>query len=97
MSDVKETHVPNYRELAVKRVFPELRVNEHFMKYMPNYPEKMLPEKAYFYSFLNLLYANGTENLLKAWRQKISIAMAEDKDKMVDATPEILEEINSLL
>ena len=97
MSDIEETHVPNSRELAVKRVIPELRVNEHFIKYMPDYPEKMLAEKAYFYLVSNSLYPNGTENLLKTWRQKRSIGIAEDKGEQLEETLEILYEINSLL
>ena len=43
-TDVSEIYVPNYRELVVKQVFPELKVNELLMKYMPNYPEGGFPE-----------------------------------------------------
>ena len=64
-TDVSEIYVLNYRELAVKRVFPELKVNEILMKYMSDYPEGGFPEKTYFYSIMNSLLPNGTGALIK--------------------------------
>ena len=89
-TDVSEIYVSNYRELAVKRVFPELKMNELLMKNMPDYPEDGFPEKTYFYSIMNSLFRNGTGALIKTWRLKRSIAELEDKKEMVEVTSEIL-------
>ena len=88
--DVSEVYVPNYRELVVKRVFPELEVNELLIKFMPDYPEVGFPEKTYFHSIMNSLFPNGTRAFIKTWRLKRSIAELELKKEMVEVTPDIL-------
>ena len=68
IAEVNTIHVQSYREITVKRVYPELKGIENLMKYIPDYPDKVLPEKFFFYSTLAILYPYNTENLIKSWR-----------------------------
>ena len=61
IAEVNTIHVPSYRELEVKRVCPELKGIENLIKYIPDYPDKVLPEN-FFYSILASLYSYNTEN-----------------------------------
>ena len=54
--DVNEIHVPNYRELAVKRVYEGFKEIEFLMKYMADYLEGVFPENSFFYSILSTIY-----------------------------------------
>ena len=95
--DVNEIHAPNYRELVVKRVYEGLKEIEFLMKYMPDYPEGVFPEKSFFYSVLSTIYPYWTKNLVEEWRKKRSVAHSTDRQEMVEIIPDILEEINKLL
>ena len=63
--DVNEIHVPNYRELAVKHAYEGLKEIEFLMKYMPDYPEGVFPEKSFFYPILSTIYPHLTKNLVE--------------------------------
>ena len=83
IAEVNTIHVPSYRELAVKRVYPELKGIENLMKYIPDYPDKVLPEKFFFYSILATLYPYNTENLIKSWRAARAVTEHQDQIEKV--------------
>ena len=95
--DVNEIHVTNYRELAVKRVYEGLKEIEFLMKYMPDYPEGVSPEKLFFCPVLSTIYPDWTKNLVEEWRKKRSVAQSIDRQEIVEIIPDILKEINKLL
>ena len=97
IAEVNTIYVASYREIAVKRVYPELKGIENLMKFIPDYPHKVLPENFFFYSILITLYPYNTENLIKSWKTTRAVTEHQDQIEKVDATPQILEEINNLL
>ena len=97
IAEINTIHVPSYRELVVKRVYPELKGIENLMKYIPDYPDKVIPEKFFFYSILATFYPYNTENLIKSWRTASAAIERQGQIEKVEATPQILEEINNLL
>ena len=56
IAEVNTIHVPIYIELAVKRVYPELKGIENLMKYIPDYPDKVLLEKFFLKSSSSIQY-----------------------------------------
>ena len=67
------------------------------MRYIPDYPDKVLPERFFFYSILATLFPNNTKGLIKTWRMKRAVTENQDQQEMIEAVPQVLEEINSLL
>ena len=67
------------------------------MRYFPDYPENIFPEKYFMYTILATIYPKNTKNLILEWRKKRSITENHDQQELIEAVPEILEEINSLL
>ena len=67
------------------------------IRYFPDYPDNILPEKYFMYIILATIYPKNTKNLILEWRKKRSITESHDQQKLIEAVPEILEEINSLL
>ena len=96
-NEVNEIYNPSYRELAVKNVYPELKGIELLMRYFPDYPENILPERSFKYAILSTLSPNNMKNLITDWRKARCIYGNSDQQELVDVAPEILEEINNIL
>ena len=56
IAEVNTIHVSSNRELAVKRVYPELKGIENLMKYISDNPDKVLPEKFFLKSSSSIKY-----------------------------------------
>ena len=54
LNDVKYVNVPLYDELAVVKIWPQMRDDAEFMQYFPTkMPKGRLPDRAYFYNIMN--------------------------------------------
>ena len=80
--DINEIHAPNYRELAVKRVYEGLKEIEFLIKYIPDYPEGVFPEKIIFlFCIINNLFILN-KKLVEELRKKRSVAQRTDRQEM---------------
>ena len=56
IKEVRTVNVPKFDELSVKKLFPLMRTDLHFMRFFPdNYPEGRWPDRRYFFNVLNTL------------------------------------------
>ena len=67
------------------------------MKYMPDYPDKQLPPRDFFFVFLSTLYSKETEDLVKAAYKTRKIHYKKNEDNMIEATPDVKAAIDSIL
>ena len=66
MSEVNPINIPNYKELSVKALWPQMREDPTFMLYMPDeFAEGKGPAKQYFFDILNTLYNDFVIQLVK--------------------------------
>ena len=57
LCEVKFTNVPNYDELSVKSLWPELSQDPEFMSFMPGQlPKGKVCDKKYFFNVLNTVH-----------------------------------------
>ena len=56
--------IPNFPELAVRNMWRDVKKNDYFMSYMPDYQEGRYPDKYFFYSILNTVYDNCIPRLV---------------------------------
>ena len=65
-TEVDYIHVPQYEELSVKALFPDLKKDADFMSFFPDkYPAGKAPPKEYFFNILNTLHPEYLQNLMK--------------------------------
>ena len=56
LNEIKPVHVPQYDELSVKRLWPNLKRANDFMIFLPDeLPKGPLPDRDYFFTVLNTL------------------------------------------
>lgn len=56
LNEIKPVHVPQYDELSVKRLWPNLKRANDFMIFLPDeLPKGRLPDRDYFFTVLNTL------------------------------------------
>ena len=52
--EVNYIHVPQYDELSVKALWPEVKKDAEFLRYFPSvYPKNRGPPRDYFFNILN--------------------------------------------
>ena len=56
LNQVKRVNMPNYDELSVKQLWPQVQENGEFMLYFPRkFPKGHLPDRAYFFNIMNTM------------------------------------------
>ena len=66
ITDVRFVNVPMYDEIAVKRLWPEMRNSPDFMKYFPDkLPKGRIPDRDYFFNVMNTINPEYTSRLIK--------------------------------
>ena len=82
--EVSYIHVPQYDELSVKALWPEVKKDPVFMSYFPSvYPKNRGPPRDYFFNILNTKMPDYLAQILEhANKQRMS---AEGKDKETQA------------
>ena len=89
--------LPSYKELPVKKMWPNFKDDSLIKEYMPDLDEKELPEKEFFFGLLTTLYYQETQKLIESARGKRAITKKEDKEELIEIEPSILKEIKSLM
>ena len=64
-ADVKAVQVPQYDELSVRNLWPEMKKDAHFLSFFPTkYPKDKGPPRDYFFDVLNTLYPEYLQQLM---------------------------------
>ena len=64
-ADVKAVQVPQYDELSVRNLWPEMKKDAHFLSFFPTkYPKDKGPPRDYFFNLLNTLYPEYLQQLM---------------------------------
>ena len=78
-SEVNYIAVPNYDELSVKALLPDVKKDGNFLAFFPSkYPKGKAPPREYFFNVLNTLH---TEYLEKIIAHANEVRMAPDGEK----------------
>ena len=64
---------------------------------MPDYDEKVSPEKEFFFPIVSTLFPIEMKDIINNARASRSVGEVSDKSELVKLTPEIYEEIHNLL
>ena len=64
-SEVSYIHVPNYEELTVKALWPDVSKHAEFLQYFPDaYPKNKGPPRDYFFNVLNTVEEGYLQKVL---------------------------------
>ena len=64
-TDVKSVQVPQYDELSVRHLWPEMKKDAHFLSFFPSkYPKDKGPPRDYFFNVLHTLYPEYLQQLM---------------------------------
>ena len=96
MSELTIQNIPTFDELSIKKLWSHFKNNQTLMKYMPDYPDKQLPERDFFFGVLSTLYPKETEYLIKAAYKARKIHYKKNEDKMIEVTPDVKAAIDSI-
>ena len=65
-ADVKSVQVPQYDELSVRRLWPEMKKDPIFLSFFPSkYPKDKGPPRDYFFNILNTVKPDYLQQLLE--------------------------------
>ena len=84
--------MPFYPELAVNKIFPQLKDHATLKLYLPD-----LSERAHFYTIVETLFPKGLDEIIKKARENRALNQNNDKDELIKMTPEVYQEIKELL
>ena len=63
--EVDYIHVPQYDEISVKALWPDVKKDPGIMAYFPNvYPKNKGPPREYFFNILNTVWPDYLQQLL---------------------------------
>ena len=65
MKEIEDIDVPEFDELSVKNLWSQWKTNQCIKQYIPDYPEKYLPERDFFFGVVGTLYPDEMGNLVK--------------------------------
>ena len=88
--------IPDYPELAVKRVWPLVKENKDLLICFPDLKPSQLPEKEFLYGILCTLMPDEVRELIVNCLKNKSPAAQESKEDRVEVTEEFKELLLSL-
>ena len=97
MSELTIQNISTFDELSIKKHWNHFKNNQILMKYMPDYPDKQLPEWDFFFGVLSTLYPKETEALVKAAYKEWKIHYKKNEDNMIEVIPDVKAAIDSIL
>ena len=95
--EIRCFHVPWYKELWIKKLYPKLKEDEKILKYLPDYGESELLDREFFFSIVSTLYPNEMQFLIKKIRADRSVEVENDKDEMIEVSQDMKIELDNLL
>ena len=95
---VTPVSVPKYDELSVKAMWTQLRRDNSFNIYFPDsFPKDKGPERKYFFDVLNSVHPVYLKQVMDhAKEQRFSAGGEAQKDKSIEATANMLQELQAL-
>ena len=88
--------IPDYPELAVKRVWPLVKENKDLLIYFPDLKPSQLPEKEFLYGIFCTLMQDEVRELIANILKNRSLAAQDNKEDRADVTQEFKELLLSL-
>ena len=96
--NVEQIKVPQYDELSVTQLWPQLQEDKQFTQYFPNvFPKDKGPARDYFFDILNTLYPDYLEQILShACKQRHTVQDDEQRLDAMKISDDWLEELHSM-
>ena len=95
--EIEKQHIPPFAELGVKKLWNHFKRNKTVCNYMPEYPEKQIPEREFFFGVLCTLYPKVVGRIVEAAYKARNQKHEESKDDMIEMTKLAKEAIDSVL
>ena len=91
LNEIKPVHVPQYDELSVKRLWPNLKRANDFMIFLPDeLPKGRLPDRDYFFTVLNTLNEDYVTHIInEAGKTRFSGDGEKNKNETIIMSNEI--------
>jgi|ETNmetMinimDraft_14_1059893.scaffolds.fasta_scaffold17713_3 hypothetical protein len=96
--NVEQIKVPQYDELSVVQLWPQLQEDKQFAQYFPNaFHKDKGPARDYFFDILNTLYPDYLEQILcHACKLRHSVMDDEQRLDAIKISDDWLEELQSM-
>ena len=86
--------VPNYKELAVKNLWPEVKDDEDVVVYFDDAPEGKFPARDYFFNVLNTIHPEFLRQVIDhANSMRHGAAGLREKAEVIDVSQEWLDKL----
>ena len=98
MSFLRQVNVPKYDELSVTNLFPKVKENDLFMRYLPDrLPKDKLPDRVYFFNVMNTVFPEYTQNMIDhANALRFKSDQAEDRMEQIKVTDQMWDELQAM-
>lgn len=90
-------NVPSFDELSVGKLYNHFKSNKTIMKYMPDYSEKELPEKEFFFGVLATLYPVESRKIIDAAYKARNTHYQKNQADLIELTKEAKDELESVV
>ena len=90
--------MPQYDEIAVKALWPELKKDANFLAFFPSvYPKNKGPPREYFFNILNTLYPDYLEKIMAhADKQRYSATGETMKKESINISDSWQEQLKAM-
>ena len=87
--------IPMYKELGVNSIWDFVKETEDLIQYFPTYEEGSLPESSFLWRIFCILRKDAWKVLLKEARNRRGKKEVEEKKKLIEIDPQILDKLMS--
>lgn len=96
-SEMKLSHIPQYPELSVKKLWEHAKESKEVLKYFPDDLDTQLPDKQYLHSVLLAKFSKGVKQLVTEARSTRALVDEADKEDFFEIDPEIKALVKQML
>ena len=89
--------VPNYLELSVKNMYFALKDDEVVSQYIPDYGDKMIPDKEFFHKLIWTLYPAEMYDFIEQAHKHRRVDKADNDGKFAEVSEKIFQKIENII
>ena len=89
--------VPDYPELSVKNMYSTLKNDETVSQFIPDYGDKLLPDKEFFHKLIWTLYPAEMYDIISQAHKNRGVEQADNDGELVEICEAIAKEIEDVV
>ena len=95
-SKIVELHIPQYKELSVKNLWPLVKDVADLMAYFPDYKQNQYPWRVHMFAILSTLRYTDIVNMIGNARKNRSLNNEDNEEELIHISKKMYDEIEGV-